>query len=114
MQGLMGRSGGIAVVLIAASSAACVSAGGYTGIGALTVSGQPAVLTQVSAKLVSCVGYRSEETGPQSAGPLGGPDAASATCDVLSLGAGCRIEGTLGFVFVPTPGATCSLDFAEG
>src|SRR5580700_8665100 len=102
-------------VAIAAATTACVNPTGYSGMGALTISGQPALLTQVSVKFTSCVASQPTHDGPESAGPLDGPDAASLSYEVVSIGPACRIVWIpSGIEDRPTGDPTCALDFPEG
>ncbi|HSY23924.1 MAG TPA: hypothetical protein VK841_17470 [Polyangiaceae bacterium] len=102
-------------VAIAATTTACVRPAGYSGMGALTISGQPALLTQVTVKVTSCVVSQPTHAGPESAGPLDGPDAASLSYNVISIGPACRIVWIpSGIEDRPTGDETCALDFPEG
>jgi hypothetical protein len=115
MKGPVSWRGAIVGVLAAGSIGGCVTASGYSGTGVLQISGQPALLTQVFVKLASCAGPPPGASSSESDGPLGGPDEASQSYAVLSIGPACHIEGSSsGVDFRPTAGRTCALDFMEG
>lgn len=124
----MARSGrwrrAVALALAAVLTDGCGDAvwAGYTGTGVLTVSGQPALLSPASVRVVTCPESTVPTRDTGEIAPPGGYSAprqelTPAYFTIVAIGGACRLEGPSsadGADFAAVLGGICMLDFAEG